>query len=365
MSEAPTQNDTEPQASQALPTAAQMRNGLISFATPQEQEEQARRMEEMRKRLAAREEMMKRMRDRSKKRVRNKNTASDAYLEKFQATEKDIIARLEKAVAGETTPDYFEEIRTLHGSMMTNLSEKGQVLPSYLLERCRQRIDELRVAIDDKQKEVAPKKKFRFSKRKKTGGKKKEVTNAAQPIDLSDYMTGNEIQIKDLNLQTIYKPPGSINGSDIVISNLKNCVISICDNVGALRLNNLSHCKIYVGPISSSMLVYGIQHSLVMIATRQCRIHSATETDFYLQVNSNPIIEHSSSVRFGPYSFSYPEIDRQFETSGLDLDTNSWAHVKDFNWHRTQHSPNWTVIPEKDRVTNATPIMEDDDEDEF
>jgi hypothetical protein len=49
----------------------------------------------------------------------------------------------------------------------------------------------------------------------------------------------DEITIENHNLETIYKEPGSINGKDVVLSNLKNCTISICDHLGAIRINDV------------------------------------------------------------------------------------------------------------------------------
>ena len=48
-----------------------------------------------------------------------------------------------------------------------------------------------------------------------------------------------EITIENYNLETIYKEPGSINGKDVVLSNLKNCTVSICDHLGAIRINDV------------------------------------------------------------------------------------------------------------------------------
>lgn len=49
-----------------------------------------------------------------------------------------------------------------------------------------------------------------------------------------------------------------------------------------------------------------MRDSTLMLAARQLRIHSTHQTDIYLRVVSNPIIEHSSGVRFAPYALSYP-----------------------------------------------------------
>lgn len=41
------------------------------------------------------------------------------------------------------------------------------------------------------------------------------------------------------------------------------------------------------------------------------------------------------------------------QDAGLSEVANAWEDVKDFRWHRAQKSPNWNVIPETERETDA------------
>ncbi len=72
----------------------------------------------------------------------------------------------------------------------------------------------------------------------------------------------------------------------------------------------------------------------------QVRIHDATQTDFYLNVGSKPIIESSKELLFAPYSNSEKE-------------KNFWNEVEDFNWLRQAQSPNWALMPEDARLADA------------
>lgn len=53
-----------------------------------------------------------------------------------------------------------------------------------------------------------------------------------------------------------------------------------------------------------------VSDSTLMLASRQVRIHATHMTDIYLRVRSNPIIEHSSGVRFAPYQLTYPQSEQ-------------------------------------------------------
>lgn len=56
---------------------------------------------------------------------------------------------------------------------------------------------------------------------------------------------------------------------------------------------------------------------------------------------------------FAPFTWSYPEILEDYRLSGLDRNRNNWDQVDDFNWLAMgEKSPNWSVIPEEERVTH-------------
>ncbi len=95
---------------------------------------------------------------------------------------------------------------------------------------------------------------------------------------------------------------------------------------------------------------------------RQCRIHHAKSTNFYIHVNSQPVIEHSDGLGFAPYSLKYEGLEDDWKSCSVDRATNRWNEVKDFNWFKKQHSPHWIEIPENDRLSNVEPIEEDEEE---
>lgn len=39
-----------------------------------------------------------------------------------------------------------------------------------------------------------------------------------------------------------------------------------------------------------------------------------------------------------------------FARAGLNKNDNLWEQVDDFNWLRAQQSPNWSVLPDSERV---------------
>ncbi|CDY63924.1 hypothetical protein HID58_078830 [Brassica napus] len=69
---------------------------------------------------------------------------------------------------------------------------------------------------------------------------------------------------------------------------------------------------------------------------------------------SRPIIEDSSGVRFGPYCLGYGGIEEDLKTAGLEEETESWANVDDFLWLRAVHSPNWSLLPQEERLSSVS-----------
>ena len=78
-----------------------------------------------------------------------------------------------------------------------------------------------------------------------------------------------------------------------------------------------------------------------MLASQQVRIHSSQHCDFYLRVRSNPIIEHSSRLRFAPLSGAAQEEAEAGAMLSEQGEAESWRAVQDFGWLRTTPSPNW------------------------
>ena len=145
-------------------------------------------------------------------------------------------------------------------------------------------------------------------------------------------------------------------GKDIRLLNLTNCTVIILDPLKALRVDGLTNCQVYTGPIAGSALLHRCESCIFMFAARQLRIHTSTLCDYYLHVMSHPIIEHCQKVRFAPYGLKYTNSDQILDKAGLLTPPrpDMWKNVDDFGWHRVQKSPNWDIIPYADRIGNQT-----------
>ena len=295
--------------------------------------------------------------------------------------------------------------------LQARVSEASHFLPSYDVRKAQSAVDELRKAVGVAKDAVAPRKKFSFAARRKQAKAEKAAraaaAAAAAPVLLAapaaeqpttdatpaNYRAGD--QVSDVAAESLLESSGerahivsmrtgeticvgarelacatSDGGAErkaVRLSQLTDCTVYIVGVAGALRAENLTRCKIYAGPVSGSCLMFDLIECVVAIAARQFRLHRCLRTDFYVRSRSGPIIEHCSALRFAPYHVQYAALDDELALPSVGLALSSaeeiaaeqtggaWGDVKDFNWHRVQHSPNWSVLPAAERVAAPPP----------
>ncbi|WVY94900.1 hypothetical protein V8G54_033988 [Vigna mungo] len=137
---------------------------------------------------------------------------------------------------------------------------------------------------------------------------------------------------------------------EFVVADLDSCEVRIIGSVRALFVHQLKNCRVYVRPVIGSVLIEEAEGCFFVTASHHIRIHSAKKSDFYLRVRSKPIIKASNGMRFAPYCLSYPGIEEDLRSAGIDTETGNWENVDDFQWLRAVQSPNWSVLPESERV---------------
>jgi len=111
----------------------------------------------------------------------------------------------------------------------------------------------------------------------------------------------------------------------------------------ALALKNISRSLIVAGKVNGPAHITGVSDSVIVVAARQVRVHECKNVDLYLHCGSRPIIEDCSGMRFAPIPSCY--VSQNEEPA-----RNQWDQVDDFKWLKAEHSPNWSVLPEEDRI---------------
>ncbi|XP_032070727.1 tubulin-specific chaperone C [Thamnophis elegans] len=311
-----------------------------------------------------REEAEKRRRERDAQSVLEEQ--SDFFTASF-AREREAIEALlwsEPAQDAEADAESVSEAARRLQDLQRLLTDSVRFLAPYEVRQAQAALSKLQGALSERRLQLKPKKRFAFTKALKkdtpfapskppaqhpppeSSAKDQKEAATSAPLDPSCGFSRAEGRTLELG-------PTDLLQQDVVLSHLRRCRVLLRGNPNTLLVLDCHDCTILCGPVSTSARVDGCSGCLVALACQQLRTHRATETSFYVQVTSRAMLEDCSAVRFAPYSWDYPGMDADFKTAGLDRSKNNWDQVDDFNWlAKNQASPNWCVIPEKERITD-------------
>lgn len=127
---------------------------------------------------------------------------------------------------------------------------------------------------------------------------------------------------------------------------VQDCTIRICGTIPTLYLHRLSNCNIVAGPVAGATFGEDMQGCSLQLATHQLRLHSSTNMLVHVRAGSSPIIEHCSSVGFGPLAQSlYSDFEGACVAVQLP-DSEHWRDVQDFLNPGSAQTSNWYMINE-------------------
>lgn len=246
--------------------------------------------------------------------------------------------------------DKFDEISKMHQKLQRFLTESTMFLPSYDRRQSQDILSKLSAKIQEKRDELLPKKKFAFKSKKKGDQSERGTESKKEDVKQIDKIDLAECKFTDSKNETLTMD-SSVNSKDVALARLDSCVVKLFGAPSAIHINELTNCTVLSGPVSGSIFIRECKDCTFVVPCQQLRIHTTTNTKFYIHVTSRAIIEDCSNVSFGPYNWSYPNIEEHYAVSGLDRNRNSWSDIDDFNWLAAdKHSPNWSLIPEDERT---------------
>jgi hypothetical protein len=177
------------------------------------------------------------------------------------------------------------------------------------------------------------------------------------------------------------------------IRDIRHCIVDISvswkdealknTHFATMNMTNIVDSLILTGSVKGATHVTGMRNCVIVASTGQLRMHQCEDVDVYLRCSSEPIIEHCKGMRFAPlpehFVGSHPSINfikpllkilhpllnhvlcfvsptqltPPSQTSNFpSLSTpNRWNQVQDFQWIKAEHSPNWSILPESERVS--------------
>lgn len=172
-----------------------------------------------------------------------------------------------------------------------------------------------------------------------------DTTRFRQP----SFSQSKAVEITDHeDIHVVLPTAASHATSSGTVSNINHCVVDLSQPAAdkpfaALYLKDISSSLIICGHVSGATMLTNIKNSVILVATRQFRMHDSSNCDVYLLASGRPIIENCREIRFAPLPQAYMlESDRAVE--------NKWSDVDDFKWLRAEQSPNWSVMAPGKRV---------------
>ncbi|CAG5099801.1 Similar to TBCC: Tubulin-specific chaperone C (Bos taurus) [Cotesia congregata] len=279
---------------------------------------------------------------------------------------------LDTAPAAQTStlPGIFDKVNKEILTLWNYLSQSKIFLKMYDIRRAQESLQQLETEAAELELKLLPKKKFGFKNRrpaKKPSEKSLDVTDGLKNLNLSETVTTNGATKQHNELISKYTDSASsligksdgtfaldaenVNKNDVLLSDLTRCIVRIYGAPSTVHMINLKQCQVLIGPVSSSVFANNCDSCTFAFACQQLRLHSSTDCTIYLHVTSRAIIEDCVKIKVAPYNWSYEDQQSHFNLSGLDIKTNNWDSVDDFNWlSYEKHSPNWAILKPELRV---------------
>ncbi|CAK8578792.1 unnamed protein product [Lathyrus sativus] len=308
------------------------------------------------KHLSMLDRLSKRQQSRSTNSTEPSTESTSSFFSRFSQLKSSIESLLAESQSIASDPSqlksHFDKISESISDLEKLVAQSSYFLPSYDVRSSLKTVSDLKRSLDNLSSELIPKKKFSFknkaSKKERDSvvPESKTVRDSVQPSYVARDSPGFRNKIGEVLV-------GEFKESEIgefTISDLDSCEVRIIGCIRALFIHRLKDCRVYVGPVTGSILIEEAECCVFAIASHQIRIHGARKSDFYLRVRSRPIVEDCNGVRFAPYCLSYGGIEEDLSGAGLDVETGNWANVDDFRWLRAVQSPNWSILPENERV---------------
>ncbi|KAI4152369.1 MAG: hypothetical protein LQ340_002940 [Diploschistes diacapsis] len=138
------------------------------------------------------------------------------------------------------------------------------------------------------------------------------------------------------------------------LTNLRGCIVDMSMPTATgrpfagLAIQNVNQSLLVCGNVSGAAHITGVNQSVIVVSARQFRMHECSDCVVYLQNSSKPIIEDCHGIQFAPLPQTFAK------ETGETAAPNQWDQVEDFNWLRSEHSPNWSILDPKDRTLDDT-----------
>ena len=165
------------------------------------------------------------------------------------------------------------------------LAESTIFLPKYEVRQAQETLSNIQDQIQEKRDELIPKKKFTFKSKKKC--EQSSISSVSDGGTQVIHQEPENLQVDladckfvDCRNTTLLKEDSEIHQKDVSLARLTDCTIKLFGAPSTVHMKNLKNCKVFCGPVSSSIFVSDCQNCLFVIACQQLRTHSTLNKQF-------------------------------------------------------------------------------------
>lgn len=133
------------------------------------------------------------------------------------------------------------------------------------------------------------------------------------------------------------------------MEDMSDCTVRLCDHSETVQVDRVQRCTILIGASCESVFLRNATDCTFYVACKQLRTRDCVNCRVFLYAKTDPIIEASHGMRFGPWTVAYPLSDIHFKSAALVPQHNHWRRVFDFSTgDAALPTPHWSLMDESE-----------------
>ncbi|KAF1825034.1 TBCC-domain-containing protein [Dissoconium aciculare CBS 342.82] len=306
--------------------------------------------------------------------------ASEQFFHYFQHEVADLRQEIDKletrGTSGGERQDAVDHCLSSIARLSNEVNDISSSTPARDQKTYAEAIKALNSRLQDARSAFAPRPKFAF----KSGLKFSEKKNALEPAltgtttrvkqqqqslpkdtgtvgNISGSSNHNRLELAGYDNAHLTVPSDEVHSSGTV-AKIRSSIIDlskrdhkITQPLAALTLKDIRKSLVICGNVAGAIHLTDIHDSVIVLQSRQFRMHDSTNCHIYLQTSSRPIIEDCNGLKFAPAPEWYLDDAKTNNTGEATIDGGMWANVDDFKWLKPEPSPNWSRLPSEKRVS--------------
>ena len=145
------------------------------------------------------------------------------------------------------------------------------------------------------------------------------------------YSDLNPFFISKRSSEILVRKPGSLSQQQVILEDLCNCEVYICDPPGQVFVDGCKDCLILVTAFDGPACFRDCQGCTFWAASQQVRVKDCRSCTFYVYAKTPPTMVNCKEISTAPWCASFLNCRQHFESAGFDVQRNFWNSFFDFS----------------------------------